>query len=200
MTKRRVKNELDQLSDDVLSDLPPAERLKAFARVAADDTSPEAARLDETAPREDRSVRDPDYIIRRLALDRFAQTAVYNLHRLLLQYRWAQVSQAVVAPHVESDSEAAADFQPGLLFWALVDRRHLYSEFAAEELDLSLEEFLARHDNGRAVLAQVDQTIGDARRLHEDAILEYATRKAEADASAEQSATAPDSTPDDTPT
>lgn len=183
MTKRQLERELSQLSDQVLDDLDPDTRLQTYLNKSADGKSDQAERLDETAPRDDYSVRDPDYITKRLAAELLVREMVYTLHRLLLTYRWHCVSEVVLALTNDGDDPDDGGPQPGIVLWELLEMRGVYAEFVDEEFDMALAEFLSRYADGRAVLAAVDETVLEERALLENSVRAFAERQVtEADA------------------
>lgn len=196
MTKRRFERDLSKLNDEVLGNLSVEDRLTE--RLNAINRQPDQAeKLDETAPREDKSIRDPEYVFRRLAADRLLVHIVTDLHRALLEFRWRKVSEALLAFAVSPDG-TPIDGEPDadLALWDLAERRIAYGELVPEELGVDLDIFLAGDSRGPSVLDDVDSTLDQYLEDLEASVLEYADHilEYEDDADADAHADADDTT------
>ena len=182
MSKRRLEREIDALREKVLCDMSAKDRVQARLQQAAAGQETQAAQLDETAPREDHSMCDPEYVAEWIATMRLRQIAVYQLHRWLLEFKY-RYTYHVLETLLEEEGPPSADRRAGagLALCRLTEITRAYADYAEEELNVSLETFLAGHDTGQWVLERVNATLLNYRELCETALPEYLEIRAAAD-------------------
>ena len=88
MSKRRTEREIDEMSDAVLTELSPEERLRLRLIADAEGNDRWRARLAETCPQWGYTMNDLAYVERGRFADRLRVQAIYELHVTLLhRYR-----------------------------------------------------------------------------------------------------------------
>ncbi|WP_115864079.1 hypothetical protein [Halorussus litoreus] len=172
MTKRRLENEIDEVSKEVLGDLSPDERLQLVLEAQAAGNDRWVERLVGTCPRYHYRATDRAFTERgRLAL-LLGRHALYDLHTTLLHYELVKQQQRfttiVGISRDEGLSDAArdraaerADHVNGL-FADLYMQWHAYQQFAEAVLGVDLETWIGRHDEGALVLDAVEDTLDDS--------------------------------------
>lgn len=175
MNKRRLKNEIRELSDDWLSDLGPETRFQYLLEAKAEGREYWVSRLLETCPQEDVRIADPVFIGRvRLAL-LLAYEAVYKLQTRYLRYEWLRTTQQDKLRIDDERNEEPTDEELERfavradelreLFVELYALYHSYHRFATEDLGVDPETWLALHPDGVAVFEAVGDMIDDQREI-----------------------------------
>ncbi|WP_134670247.1 hypothetical protein [Halorussus marinus] len=168
MTKRRVENELDELSDEILRELSPDERLPLVLTAAADGKDDWLDRLNETCPRYTYTKRDVRYTNRTRLAFILARKAVYDLHTTWLLFEWLyshHMQMTVIALCTELDPENVDRLDdsegrdPGALLRHLYATYHGYERFADEDLGVSLETWLSIHPEGEGIATAVAEVL-----------------------------------------
>ncbi len=170
MSKRRIEKMLEELSDEVLSDIDPETRLRALliAQEAGKETWID--RLVATCPREsymstDRAVTDRFRLARLLA-----QQAVFELEttrlqyeQLCMQHRYISAIDACCDEQVSDELTRTTECieEKLALFIELYTVYHGHREFSRSVLDVELESWLALHPQGSSVLEAVSEVITD---------------------------------------
>jgi hypothetical protein len=169
MTKRRIDRELDDLSDELLVELTPNERMQLMLKARAKGKDTWIERLEETAPRYSYQATDLAYVERIELAKRYLQHAVYDLHTTLLHYkhlntiqtsRWVIDSLREDSPtdeHLEQAGERADELK--WLFGEVYTLYHAYRQFATEIFGLDIDTWFALHPDGEAVLAAVRELL-----------------------------------------
>jgi len=189
MSKRRIASELDDLQDEVLSDLDPDERLSLFLEAAAADKDRWVDQLRETCATQEYVATDMAYTKRGDWALRFLQHAVYELHVALLRYEFLefrQHTQWVLDGYRDEEPsdialEQAADRAEYLhhLFLELYSLYHSHRRFADDVLGVDLETWFTLHPEGTFVLDSVEEFLDkdrwddlDGRQVHGDVVTE----------------------------
>ncbi|WP_336361975.1 hypothetical protein [Halalkalicoccus salilacus] len=170
MSKRRLGNEIDELSDDVLRDLEPEQRLQLLLSAQADENEQWIDRLVETCPRHKYRGTDRAFANRARLAQRIAQEAVYDLHTTYLQYSLTEqqhyswilnqgLDEELSAEELDRASEQTMELRR--LFAKLSTSYHAYRRFATEILDVDPETWLAFHPEGPTVFEGVADVIDD---------------------------------------
>ena len=208
MSKRRLENEIDELSDTILGDLEPDQRLQLLLRARADENEQWIDRLVETCPQYDYTATDHAFTDRVQLAQRIAQQAVYELHTTYLHYEYTRQQQRYtwllddVRDEEPSDeeldraSERADEIRE--LFADLYTIYHTHQRFATEILNVDPETWLTFHPEGPTVFEVVADVIDDHREI--EFAESYLNEQFEADEEEEvdTEATDPDQTvPDD---
>lgn len=175
MSKRRLGNEIDKLSDDILRDLEPGQRLQLLLRARADENEQWIDRLVETCPRYDYTATDHAFTDRVQLAQWIAQQAVYELHTTYLHYKYTEQQQLYTRvldyerdeelsdEDLDQVSERADELR--VLFATLYTDYHAYQRFATEILDVDPETWLAFHPEGPTVFEVVADLIDDQRQI-----------------------------------
>lgn len=161
MTKRSIDNDLSDVSEHILGDLDPENRLRLTLEAWADGDETRNERLMETVPRCKGSFPDPQFAERHRQVTTLSLDATRTLETGVWKFHWARAEgrykdamwqawgsekggeegwEFLEEPtpengfHEEVAMEMAARF---------LKNYHLYTWFAEEQLDVSLEEFLS---------------------------------------------------------
>ena len=172
MSKRRLGNEIDELSDAILRDLEPEQRLQLLLRARADGNEQWIDRLVESCPRYKYTATDHAFTGRVRLAQRVAQQAVYELHTTYLHYKYTQQQQHYTwllddeepsDEELDRASERADELRE--LFAELYTIYHAHRRFATEILDVDPETWLAFHPEGPTVFEIVADMIDDQREI-----------------------------------
>lgn len=169
MTKRRVETDLDDLSEDLLGELTPDERLQLAFTAGAARNEGRFHRLLETCPRHRYWLPDRRYTMRVQLAFTLAQRAVYDLHTTLLLFGWiaSRNRRTMVATHrtdLEPEELGVGDESPwglGDLLRELYANYYGYKRFADEELGVPLARWLSAHPRGPTVARRVAEVLAD---------------------------------------
>lgn len=171
MTKRQLKNEFDDVSDEVLGELSPDERMQLVLEAQATGKESWVDRLVETCATHQYYATDLAYVERcRLAV-LFLQHAVYDLHTTLLLHEYLDLQQKAIwvrdglrdEPPSEDELERASE-RAEKIHWSFADLYtlyHGYRQFATEELGLEIDTWFALHSNGAIVLDAVRELLDE---------------------------------------
>ncbi|WP_336361923.1 hypothetical protein [Halalkalicoccus salilacus] len=175
MSKRRLGDDIDELSDDLLRDLEPEQRFQLHLRAQADGKEQWIDRLVETCPRYKYTATDHAFTDRVQLAQRLAQQAVYDLHTTYLHYEYLQQQQRYTwALDYERDEEVsdeeldrAAERADEIResFAELYTSYHAHRRFATEILDVDPKIWLASHPEGSTVFEIVADVIDDQREI-----------------------------------
>lgn len=171
MSKRRLKNEIDERNNEILGDLEPDQRLQLFLEAQADGNEQWTDRLIETCPQYDYTATDYAFTDRARLAQRGAYLAVYELHTTWLYYVCIQQQQYYTAmlnrerDEKPSDEELnqAVELDDTLqeVFASLYASYYAYRWFATEIIGTEPETWLALHPDGPAVFEAVTDVIDD---------------------------------------
>jgi hypothetical protein len=171
MSKRRLGNQIDRLSEAVLEDLEPDKRLRIMLEAWANGNEQWTDRLVETCPQYEYKATDYAFTERARLVQQILFQAVYELHTTYLHYELTRQKQrdTWLLDHEReedlSDEElnrASARAHAELeLFAALYCSYHAHCRFGSEILDVDLEMWLALHPEGEMVFEMVAETIDD---------------------------------------
>ena len=171
MSKRRTEREIDEVSDQVLADLSPDERLRLSLIADHEDKDRWSKRLTETCPRREYSCRDLAYVERGRFTERLRGQAIYELHITLLhRYRLREETLTQLALEgLQDEPPTEAQLERGKkrgeeiqeAFTELYVLYHAYDRFAEEILGVDIETWFAPHPNGEAVLEAVEEEVDD---------------------------------------
>lgn len=175
MNKRRLKNEIRELSDDRLGELGPETRFQYLLEAKAEGREYWVSRLRETCPQVDVRIADPAFTGRvRLAL-LLAYEAVYKLQTRYLRYEWVRTTQRdkLRIDHERDEEPTDEELEQFAvradelreLFAELYALYHSYHRFATEDLGVDPETWLALHPDGVAVFEVVGDMIDDQREI-----------------------------------
>lgn len=165
MTKRQVERKLDERSDELLKDLSPDARLRAVLKATAEEKDNWLTRLRETCPQSEGGRMDAQYLNHVQFASLFAYQAVYDLHTTWLMFEWMDsvtMYQMFLDLLTDSDFEHAGTSvptDPSRHLRSLYVSYHGYERFATEELDVSLEDWVALHPNGPDVVTSVAEVL-----------------------------------------
>jgi hypothetical protein len=176
MTKRNVENDIDELREDLLGELSPAERLTLTMEAVASGARDSTERLRETCPQ--RTYRGPDaaYIERWRLAARLRDQVVYTLHTTALRYEHLETEyRRRLSRELEEGGGSAADEeaidltieqanQLDGLFAQLYATYHGAAQFAEDRLGVTLETWLEEHDDGAEVCELVELILADEMR------------------------------------
>lgn len=167
MSKRRIENEINKLSDEALGELTPDTRLRILLKARADGREEWIDRLLETCPRDTYQA----FAVRDRSAYSMAFQAVYELHTSYLRYKLVRTEQVLRQridderdeepsdEELEQFAERANEVRKSIA--NLYTLFHGYQRFATEVLGVNLEVWLALHPNGLAVLEAVSEVIGN---------------------------------------
>lgn len=171
MTKRRLEKDIEDLGDELLSDLKADERLRVLLKGHARGEEGWIDQLIETAPRYNYSSVDAEFITRERMAKSLAQQAVYDLHTTYLQYQLVRQKQRYerVLSYMsdeEPSEEELEEFSAHAneireLFATLYMLYHGCRRFASEVIGVDAETWLAYHPNGEAVLEMAASAVDD---------------------------------------
>ena len=165
MTKRRLERDIETLSDEVLIELEPMERLRYLLEAFARDEDRWVERLQETCPAAD----VPSVVMAGNLALLWAYEAVYDLHTSALQFNLLKTTQEAwrVIDHHRDESPSderlaqAADRADDIRvqFISLYIAYHSYRRFATEVLGIDLKTWVDFHKNGSAVLEAAEAVL-----------------------------------------
>ena len=171
MTKRRVESELDDLSDEVLGDLTPDERLTLALRATAKGKDEWLDRVTETCPQYEYPRPDPRYTIRLHLVREMALYVTYELHTMYLDFELVNqlnIAASLIEFCTEVEPEAVglaherdSGRTPAELLADLFIRYEGAARFADEELGVPLKTWLAVHPHGPLVATTVADGLDD---------------------------------------
>lgn len=169
MTKRRLGNEIDELSDEVLGNLDPERRLQLMLEAKAEGNNQWTEQLIESCPQHNYVATDHAFTDRMRIARRMIERAVYELHTTYLQYTYLQQQQRYTwLLDYERDEELADEELDRVderadtlqvLFAELYTSYHAHRRFATEILDVDLETWIALHPEGPIVFEVVSERI-----------------------------------------
>jgi hypothetical protein len=172
--KRHLDRELEELSEELLEDLKPADRMQLVLEAQAKDNDQWIERLVETAPRKTYEATDLAYKERTEWALQFLQDAVYDLHTTLLRHKLLDVKQWLMVVLDARDDEPVDGHDEGGLkeradrmtdwFMELYTQYHAYRQFASEVLGIDIDTWFESHPDGPAVLTAVRDRIDDETR------------------------------------
>lgn len=175
MSKRRLDNEIDELSDEILGNLDPERRLQFVLETKAEGNSQWVEQLIESCPQHNYIATDHAFTNRMRIARRIIERAVYELHTTYLQYGYLQQQQRYTwlldyeRDEEPSDEELdrAAERADTLqeLFAELYTSYHAYRRFATEILDVDLETWIALHPEGTTVFEVVGERIDNEMKI-----------------------------------
>lgn len=169
MTKRRTKKDIDELSEEVLSDLTPDKRFQLLVKAQAQEKQVWIDRLIETCPRYNYQALDQAVAVRYRLSQLVAYWAIYDLHTTYLHYELVRTEQSYSMfldykrdeEPSDEELERAADRADELreLFSELYTAYHTYRQFVTEVLGVAPETWLALHFEGPAVFEIVAEAL-----------------------------------------
>lgn len=171
MSKRRIENEINRLSDEALGELTPDKRLRILLNAQADGKEEWIDRLFETCPRDNYHA----FTVRNRSAYSMASQAVYELHTSYLRYKLVRTEQVLKQridderdeepsdEELEQFAERANEIRKAIA--NLYTLFHGYQRFATEALGVDLEVWLALHPNGLAVLKDVSEVIDNQNKV-----------------------------------
>lgn len=171
MTKRRVENEIEGLSEEILGDLAPEHRLQLVLETKAEEKDQLEHQLMESCSQRKYKGADREFVDRFKFAQRFIECGVYELHTTYLQYEITRQRQSYTQLlsyeqeeyFTKEDLEQAAQQAKALQdqFTDLYTNYHAHQRFATEILDVDLEAWLALHYEGPIVFEVVSELIDD---------------------------------------
>jgi hypothetical protein len=164
VTKRRLQHDLDELSEAILGELAPTDRVALMLQAQAADREDWIDRLRETCPRHTYETLDVRYTNRMQLALVTGLRAVYDLRVALQEFRYATVQRqcelalSVVAaedddPLVERLIDMIATPGPPPIVWVASMARDYrgYKRFATDVLGVPLADWLGVHPDGPAI-------------------------------------------------
>lgn len=149
MSKRRLGNQIDRLSDGILEDLEPDTRLRIMLEAWANGNEQWTDRLVETCPQYRYKATDYAFTERARLAHQILFQAVYELHTTYLRYEhtrqkqrytWLLDHEREEDPSDEELNRASARADTlRELFTALYCSYHAHCRFGSEILDVDLE-------------------------------------------------------------
>ena len=174
MSKRRLENEIDELSDEILGDLEPDQRLQLVLSAQANGNEQRIDRLVETCPQYKYMATDRAFANRARLAQRIAHQAVYELHTTYLQYELTQQQHYTWILSYERDERPSGEeldrvlersYELRMLFIELYTSYYAHRRFATEVLDINPETWLACHPEGSSIFEVVTGAIDDQRKI-----------------------------------
>lgn len=169
MSKRRLDNEIDKLSDEVLGDIDPERRLQLVLEAKAEGNNHWTEHLIESCPQHNYVATDHVFTDRMRIARRMIERAVYELHTTYLQYTYLQQQQRYTwLLDYERDEELSDEELNRVgeradtlqeLFAELYTSYHAHRRFATEILDVDFETWIALHPEGTTVFEVVSERI-----------------------------------------
>lgn len=171
MSKRRLGNEINELSDAILGDLEPDQRLQLLLSAQANGNKQRIDQLIESCPRYNSRAIDRAFTDRVWLAQRVAYRAVYDLHTMYLHYELTRQQQRYAwvldyerdeePSDEELDRASERDDELRELFAVLYISYHAHQRFATEVLEVDPETWLALHPEGPPVFEVVANVIDD---------------------------------------
>lgn len=171
MSKRRLGNEINELSDAILGNLEPDQRLQLLLSAQANGNKQRIDQLIESCPRYNSRAIDRAFTDRVWLAQRVAYRAVYDLHMMWLHYKLTRQQQRYTwvldyerdeepsDEELDRASERADELRE--LFAVLYISYHAHQRFATEILNVDPETWLAFHPEGPTVFEAVADVIDD---------------------------------------
>ena len=181
MTKRRLESDLEELSEELLGDLTPSERLEIALTANATGNVDWVTQLSETCPRARYDQPEMAFTVRKQFAFTLAQQAVYDLRTTTLLFGWTDTKreiQQILTSYTDLDS-AEFKFEPlpkgtrATLFRKLYVYYEGYARFADANLGVTLAEWLALHPDGPATVEMAEAMLEGSAGLREVAEAEY---------------------------
>lgn len=171
MSKRRIERDLDEVSEEVLTELSPSARLQLWIEAQANGKEQWLDRLAETCPTHAYQHIDRAFKARGRYALLFLNSTVYSMHTMTLQHellRTIQQSSWVLdgyrdgEPSQEEVDQAAerADLMNFLVAEVYV-QYHALQRFADEILGVDLATWVELHPDGPLVLDAVEELLDD---------------------------------------
>jgi len=174
MSKKRIEGEVDELSEELLGDLDPDERLQLWLEGAAAGNEQWLARLRETASVGTYRATDRAFVGRGKAALQFLNGTVYRLHVAALRYELLeqrQYLQWLLDIERDTDPSDAELEQAGEradqikdVFLDLYTCYHANRQFATEVLGVPFETWCELHSEGPVVLDIVEEILDNPMR------------------------------------
>lgn len=162
MTKHRVASELEDISEELLRDLDPDERVRMILRARTRDDDRHVKQLVDSTPRKTYKSVDHEYRNRMLFATTEAMSAAYAIQTAYLEFMWMSsetthwnlqdlfdlIPESLRDPPEDIDMppiderRATYEFRKQRALTNLYITYHTYRRFAEEQLGLSLEEFI----------------------------------------------------------
>lgn len=187
MSKRRAKNDLEAISDELLGELDPMDRLQFISWANWSGKSRSMKRLAETCPQHEYRQTDQAFTTRLRLSKVLANQSVYYLRTTLLQYerqladrRYEQLRQQRARP--EGDGDTHPDEQPEKAdldqttkydqeiqrsLVRLYQDYHACCRFATEVLDIDPKIWLSWHPDGVSVFEDATKVVTDQQNIEQ---------------------------------
>ena len=178
MTKRSIKSDIDELSEELLDDIDQRERFALLMIAAEKGNHQWSERLLEDRPAVEYRGLDPEFIRVSYMLLAMAERTVYELHVALLEYqlleheRSSNLVEASYTGTVEETSDlsslSAGEETPAEILAKLNVEYRARKRFAEEFLGIDLETWVTDHPSGPGVVAAVSESLADSQEILED--------------------------------
>lgn len=164
MSKRRIEQDIEEVSAELLEDLSPDERTQLVLQAQAAGKDQWVERLCETCPRFEFVGLDRTYTNRIRIATLLAWRAVYDLHTYALYYELASQRNRYRFLLSQTDYDVGSDglddeVSPMEWLTLLAVDHQAYERFATDILGASLAEWLSLSGEGDAVVEAVEELL-----------------------------------------
>lgn len=165
MSKRRINDQIDDISNEVLGDLDPNQRLSLLLEFQREGKDHRVSRLIETCPRDSYKVADPAFMNRYWTAELTAYKAAFDLQssRLVYEHRCMERDSVLSAGDVDDRLDEVKEKTSKAMqaFLTLHIQFFSYQRFAERTLGIELEELVALHPDGVRVLDMTTDIVDD---------------------------------------
>lgn len=165
MSKRRIEDDIDELSEEYLEDLSNEKRVRLIMKGAARDEK-WIDKVVEATPRKGYVQYDVGFTRRTEVVYQVAQSITTALNETFLNCCWAHMlhNSLTKFPLLYEDSSPGTEMienvlHPSTFLARLYIQQAAYRRFAEDDLDLTLTELVSKVPRGKTIVEQVDDIL-----------------------------------------